>query len=131
MELQDAIDAVNAKFKYKKDGAIDRWKVMDSSMEGDCEDYALTISYLHSGNWSKFFWRWMAGYYKMWFVTAPSGNGHAVLEVEGKFIDNFYRELVTEMPRHEFKWVCPRFILLGKLFWSLVLGLADAVRGKR
>jgi len=131
LELQDAIKTVNAKFKYKKDGVIDRWRVMGSNMSGDCEDYALTITYLHSENWKTFFWRWMTGYYKMWFVKTKNGNGHAVLEVEGKFIDNFYRALVPEMKLHEFKWVYPRFMLLGKLFWSLVLGLADAVRGKR
>ena len=131
MELQDAIDAVNAKFKYKKDEGIDRWEVMGSDMQGDCEDYALTISYLHSGSWKTFFWRWMTGYYKMWYVTTKKGRGHAVLEVQGKYIDNFYRALVPEMKLHDFKGVYPRFILIGKLFWSLVLELKDALRRKR
>lgn len=121
MELQEAIDAVNAKFQYKKDGRLDNWDVMDSSMTGDCEDYSLTIARFHSGSWLKFFKRWMTGYYKMWFVTTPNGEGHAVLEVEGKLIDNFYRELVTEMPLHKFHWVYPRFMLLSKLLWSIVL----------
>lgn len=121
MELQDAIDAVNAKFKYEKDGKFDNWDVMGPEMRGDCEDYALTIAYLHSGSWLLFFLRWMLGYYQMWYVKTPSGEGHAVLEVEGKYIDNFYRELVTEMPKHKFQFQFSRFMLFGKLLWSLVL----------
>lgn len=131
MELQDAIKKVNANFKHKKDSGGDKWQIMGSDMQGDCEDYALTISYLHSGDRKTFFSRWMKGYYKMWRVSTPKGKHHVVLEVEGKFIDNFYRTLVTEMKLYEFKSTYSRPALLGKFLWSLVLGLKDALRRKR
>lgn len=129
MELQKAIDAVNAKFKYEKDEGIDRWEVMGSDMRGDCEDYALTIAKLHSEKWTTFFWRLFGNqYYKIWYVKTKSGAGHAVLEVEGQFIDNFYRKLVPEMNIHKFYFYYPRTLLVGKLFWSLILGGVDALR---
>lgn len=129
MELQDAIDAVNAKFQYRADEGIDRWEVMDSDMQGDCEDYALTIAKMHSEKWSTFLWRLLGTrYYKIWYVKTKSGVGHAVLEVEGQFIDNFYRKLVPEMEIHKFYFIFPRPLLVSKLFRSLILGGVDALR---
>lgn len=117
MELQKAIDVVNAKFIPTVEKR-DSWRVLGKDWKGDCEDYALTVAFLHAGGWLKFIYRFLTGYYKLWLVkTIKTNEGHAVLEVKGKFVDNIYAKLVTEMPAYKFYYVCNPFRLFEKLFW--------------
>jgi len=90
-------------FVYKSDGDKDTWRILKpDDLVGDCDDYALTALYIVCGGDMDKFWEMLESksasiaYYKL-----PSGSGHAVLHVEGRYIDNNYRTWFT--PPHS--WV--------------------------
>lgn len=84
-------------FVYQSDGKVDSWRILDvSDLRGDCDDFACTALYIATGLlWSL----WAALVFssaKIHLVTTANGGGHAVLEYEGMYIDNWSRKHVTK-----------------------------------
>lgn len=102
MQIDQAIYQVSANFQYTPDtkgllGKRESWHVMtstDGSYYGDCEDFALTIMWLHSDcNLLLFLWRLLInGKYKMHAVASTGGTGkvdHAVGSIDDVWFDNY------------------------------------------
>lgn len=98
MNIEDAIKQVNKTFKYRPDtGRIDSWKIMQEPYIGDCEDYSLTVLYLTCDkSLLKLLFTLATFKYIMWYVIAPSGEGHVVTQVGDKYFDNIQRKLVLK-----------------------------------
>lgn len=89
MNLSEACHSVAKQFQYKKDGSFGRWSVLKKEpLEGDCEDFSLTVLYRYYGGFKpmlKDLWKRHA---KIHTVQASNGK-HAVGEVSGQFFDNW------------------------------------------
>ena len=94
MDLQ----TLNENYVYKYDRKLDSWQVMkleNGKYYGDCEDYSLTVLFCIVSNGSWFtFWKLLFTKAKMHYVE--NNGGHAVLQVDGKYIDNWTKEWVTK-----------------------------------
>ena len=93
--------SLNARFTYRAE-LKDRWRIMTGTgpVQGDCEDYALTLIWLWEGRsmW-RFWWALCIRRYVLWHCTVPSGAGHVVLWRRGRgWTDNIQRHLVTPLP---------------------------------
>ena len=94
-----AVTRVNDLFVYEYDtvqyDAADYWRVLDVDAEkdeGDCEDYALTVAWLLAERSRfKFLKMLLTGKFKICYVTV-NGGGHAILEYEGMYVDNWKRQ---------------------------------------
>lgn len=98
MTPEDALSAVNQGFHYVSDSDqfyfIDVWRIMDPDrLEGDCEDYALTVLWLLAGqNPTRMAWWLLTRRAKIHFYKHKVYHiGHAGLEYQGKFVDNITR----------------------------------------
>lgn len=101
MKIEEALKLLNSKFIYKAEtrrfGEV--WQVLkgDGKWEGDCEDYSLTLVWLLSDqSWIKLLWNITTFKFLMWFVKAPSGEGHAVIKIGDLYYDNIQRRGVTK-----------------------------------
>lgn len=130
MTITEALKILNSKFVYKRDPRyLDVWTVMhgDGKWEGDCEDYSITLMWLLADrNILKFLWNILVFKQLMWFVKAPSGEGHAVVRINGMYYDNIQRKATTkeELERQGYKFVFPMifpFVYL-KLVFSYTIG---------
>jgi len=101
---------------YQADIYADNWEILvpdaDGAYRGDCDDFAVTALYLISGESLAKFWRaLLTRRAKMYFVKV-GGVGHAVLECQGRYIDNIQRrwvtreELLSSEPPYDFKFRC-------------------------
>lgn len=102
MNLQESIDLVNSKFTYVPDGKIDDWSVMDlDKMQGDCEDYSLTVIWnlCNQSKFKFFLFFLLIPRYQVWYVKSKNG-GHAVGYANGLWFDNWTRK---PMPWKEFQ----------------------------
>jgi hypothetical protein len=105
MNISDAVKYVGSRFRYKKDPKIvDYWFVMDENdgiMNGDCEDFSLTV-----------FWKacdeslftfimnvFILHKYRLYFSKTKTGERHAIGYANGLWFDNWTREA---LPREEF-----------------------------
>ena len=104
------LDTFNSLFEYKADQG-DQWRILkqdsDGLMRGDCEDYALSVLYYVIAEKSLFkFWWLLLTKAKIHYVR--NNGGHAVLQLDGKYIDNWTKEFVTkkhmESLGHKFHW---------------------------
>lgn len=88
----------NKLFEYTSDPGWDRWRIMkikDGTMRGDCEDYAIGVLYYVLAEESLFkFWELLATKAKIHHVE--NNGGHAVLQFDGRYIDNWTQEWVTK-----------------------------------
>lgn len=102
---------LNKLFEYKADSG-DKWRILkqdsDGLMRGDCEDYALSVLYYVVADKSllKFWWLLLTKA-KIHYVK-NGGEGHAVLQYDGKYIDNWTKEWVSKQEMealgHKFHW---------------------------
>jgi len=99
MGVQD----LNNRFQYKRDseqyGLQERWAILrnpEGPLVGDCEDYALTALWMLKGKDDAALHQSLkTGEAKIWFCYTPNGEAHAVLEFNGKLIDNIQKEWVS------------------------------------
>ena len=103
------LDTFNSLFEYKADQG-DQWripKIVNGKILGDCEDYALGVLYYVIAEKSllKFWWLLLT---KAKIHYVRNNGGHAVLQLDGKYIDNWTKEFVTkehmESLGHKFHW---------------------------
>ena len=114
MTIEEALKELNSKFVYKRDSVrwFDNWRVLygDGKWEGDCEDYSLTLMWLLSDkSLAKFLWNILIMKHLMWFVKSPSGEGHAVVKIDGMYYDNIQKKSTTreELVKQGYKFVFP------------------------
>ena len=99
--------ALNARFREKRERG-DSWRILRAPgpIEGDCEDYALTLIWLLAGRslW-RFWWGLLSLRYVLWFCRV-GGEGHMVLWVRGHgWTDNLTRHFAEHLPKtHRRKW---------------------------
>jgi hypothetical protein len=85
MTPDKAVQLVNTFWQYEPDGRIDRWAFRSP---GDCENYSLLVLKNIAGS-EREARKWLLrGKAHIWYVKTLSGAGHAVLEYEGRFVDN-------------------------------------------
>lgn len=105
--------ALNARFKYKADETGERWKVLTDSgeIEGDCEDYSLTLIWLScKRSWFLFFVGIISLRFVIWYCRSPKDLGHAVMWVRGYgWTDNIKKGFVTksDLKRSGYKILYP------------------------
>lgn len=94
----DALSTVNDGFDYTADRDEfrfrDVWRIMDlGKLEGDCEDYALTVLWLLAGkNPARMAWWLLSRRAKIHFHKhTERGTGHASLQYRDKHVDNITR----------------------------------------
>ena len=97
-------------YEYRSEKG-DQWripKIENGQILGDCEDAALGVLYYVIANESlvKFWWLLLTSA-KICYVK-NNGEGHAVLRLDGKYIDNWTKEFATkehmESLGHKFHW---------------------------
>lgn len=90
-KMSGALDNIQSRFIYTKDGRVDTWSVTKGNgpIEDDCDGYALTMLWKLSGeNWFRFWWLQLSFQACFWYVTSYNGNGHAILWYKGWWTDN-------------------------------------------
>jgi hypothetical protein len=99
MQIDQALQILNAKFKYKYDKRyFDKWTILSDldGWEGDCEDYSLTLCWMLSNqSMVKLLWNILTFKYLFWYTLSPSGSAHAVVRVGGLYYDNIQKKGVT------------------------------------
>ena len=104
MELNQAIQQVNSRFKYKADPEFifDVWKVMDEDTQGvllgDCEDYSLTVLWFANDcSYWKFFKNVILLHkYKLHHVITHTGERHIVGSYNNQYFDNWTLVALSE-----------------------------------
>ena len=121
----------NALFEYTSDPGWDRWRIMkvkDGKMKGDCEDYAIGVLYYIVADESLWtFWELLiTGKAKMHYVL-NNGGGHVVLQLDGKYIDNWTLDWTT---REHMEALGHKFHKRDYMFYQVALKmLATKIRG--
>ena len=92
------LETFNSLYEYRSEKG-DQWRILkqdsDGLMRGDCEDYSLSVLYYVIAEKSLFkFWELLATRAKIHYVD--NNGGHAVLQFDGKYIDNWTQEWVTK-----------------------------------
>ena len=116
MTTQEFID----NFKYTPDGRIDSWRIINDTLEGDCDDFATTVLYLESGSLLKFWLNVIFLRASFHFVTTGTEN-HVVLKYKGKYIDNIkpqWRDSVGF--KRKFPWVFIYPLVVIKMALGLI-----------
>ena len=85
--------SVESKFVYTSDSTGDSWVIMkedeSGELEGDCEDFALTVvSRIAKGSRFWFWWYLITCQAVIFFCRTSWGEGHAQLWFRGKWVDN-------------------------------------------
>ena len=95
------LETFNNHYSYKYDPkGRDQWRVLKPNelgeYHGDCEDYSLSVLYYVICQESLFaFWyQLIFGEAKIHYVD--NNGGHAVLQWDGEYIDNWTKEWVTK-----------------------------------
>lgn len=126
------LDIINMKWEYKPDNG-DKWKVLDVfnyTIEGDCEDYSLTVlyHYICHSDWKRFLYYILSNKAQMHYVLSRGDKtrGHAVMYVKGEgWIDNWSKKFLpaksdmTKRFGHEFKYKFKRYEVLLRLLKGL------------
>lgn len=121
----------NKLFEYKPEQG-DRWRILkqdsDGLFRGDCEDYALSVLYYIVCDESLFaFWyQLIFGQAKIHYVD--NNGGHAVLQLDGMYIDNWTKEWVTkehmESLGHVFHpWMFNAYQVALKMIYAKIRGI--------
>lgn len=111
--IDDALKTLKS-FKYEVDKR-NSWTLMEPPYRGDCEDWALTLAWIHSGGWARFWIRVLTFRYVFWFVKFR-GEGHVVIWIrgEGWFDNRLQRSCSSAELRslgYSFKYPYPAFVL--------------------
>ena len=93
MNKYDASASVDKSFVYTSDVGGERWRIMkptaDGKLEGDCEDYALTVLYYVADKSLLKFWFYLITFQAViWHCKTINGTHHAQLWFRGRWIDN-------------------------------------------
>lgn len=131
--VSDRFTYISDKEKYK---APEAWVVMNASMEGDCEDYALTVLYyICDKNYSKLLWKLLT-YQAVIMFCKVGEEGHAILYYKGETIDNIFRDWTTIKTMKEKGYnfrtfggvihLIPGMSVLKLLIGSLIRGIKNA-----
>lgn len=94
MDVDKVLKLLVSEFKYRTDkdkyGFVDVWRVMDEDVEGDCEDFALTLIYrLAKENPLKMAWWMLTGRAAIYYYKhKEKGTGHAGVRFDGRYTDN-------------------------------------------
>lgn len=96
---------------YEYDKKVDNWEILRPDSQGkfygDCDDFALTALYiLEKRSLMKFWFALITRRGKIHFVEV-GGEGHAVLEYNGLYIDNIQRRWCSKKELQS--WVEPYF----------------------
>ena len=125
------LDYLNLYYNYRYDPTgYDCWKIMkpvNGRFKGDCEDYALSILYYVICNESLFaFWyQLIFGKAKIHYVD--NNGGHAVLQWDGNYIDNWTKDWVS---REHMESLGHKFHKRDYLFYQVALKmLYTKIRG--
>ena len=94
MTPAEAVARVNSDWVYKPDGIIDKWNF---DTPGDCEGYALRVLMFMFGSRGKARRALLMGRAHIVYCRTLSGDGHAVLEFKGRFVDNRYQRWMTSL----------------------------------
>lgn len=127
MHISDALLVLNSKFHYESDKKyFDHWKILSNSTGwgGDCEDYALTLSWLISdGNIFKFLFNLIFMRHSIWFVRLPNGDGHAAIKIGGNYYDNIQKTGVSlsHLKERKYKFIYP--MLFTFVFFKMSLAI--------
>ena len=84
------------RYVYKYDPSYDQWRILPANdLSGDCEDFALSVLYyvICEESLIKFWYELIFGKAKIHYVN--NDGGHAVLQWDGMYIDNWTKEFVT------------------------------------
>ena len=129
-----AVEKVNSLFVYKYDkdqyNMADYWRVLDVSSEedeGDCEDYALTVAWLLAEESRlKFLWMLLTKKFKICFIST-SGGGHAILEYQGLYVDNWKRKWTT---RDQYERDYAKYEWTFKFAYNPLIVIKKLIQGK-
>lgn len=132
MNLDQARDIINRKFRYQADGKFDQWSVLDinsTTIQGDCEDYSLTLIWLaEDKNIFKFLFAIILMKYVIWYTKTPIGEAHAIMynRTNKMYIDNIKKDFhtKTQYKQDGFKFIFPfvSIFILVKLLLSYTIG---------
>ena len=123
------LETFNKLFEYKSEQG-DQWripKVEYGAMRGDCEDYSLGVIYYVLAEESLFkFWKLLiTGKAKIHYVD--NNGGHAVLQWDGNYIDNWTKDWVS---REHMESLGHKFHKRDYLFYQVALKmLYTKIRG--
>ncbi|MBB5515750.1 hypothetical protein FHS89_001770 [Rubricella aquisinus] len=109
--------SLNGRFTYRPDRG-ESWRILtgEDPVEGDCEDYALTLIWLYEArSMLRFWWGLITLKYVLWHCTGPGGGGHVVVWCRGRgWTDNIQRKMVPNLPptyRRRFPYILPTLLL--------------------
>jgi hypothetical protein len=117
MTVDDFIRA----FRYKSDGWLDTWRIIDDTQEGDCDDFAVTVSYLESGSLFKMWLNIVLLRHRFYWCKSPTGVNHMILKTPDGWIDNIFPAYRPKPEGHKwviyYPWPFAVFkLILGKVF---------------
>lgn len=90
------LDKFTNSFVWESDGRLDSWQILtpdvDGKYHGDCDDFAITVSYILSGgSLLRMWWNLITRKHWVYWCRDPVGGAHIILYVRGKgWIDNWY-----------------------------------------
>ena len=130
MTPAEALNTVYQDFEYRLDGKVDYWTIMqpdsEGTLNGDCEDFAITVAYRIANNSIiLLFWHILIFKSVIWYAHTAGGVSHAVLYHRGYgYCDNILPEWVAKTPhKKKFPFLLPMVLfkltvsrLLAKLF---------------
>lgn len=126
-KLRRALRALRRRFSYRRDGRFDLWRFLAprGPVEGDCEDFALTLARdLAGGAWWRFWWHQVTFRSVIWYVITDRGEGHAALWHRGAgWACNIYPRWQPLRHSRRFPYVLPLLILklmAARLYLCLV-----------
>jgi len=99
MDYTDNVKFINDRFVYRRDKG-EKWQIMelstDGKLYGDCEDYSLTLAFLHCGmSWRRFICALFKREFDLYYCTDKvTRGGHAVMRDRFGWIDNNVKEYV-------------------------------------
>lgn len=129
MTLDEACFYVASDYTYRSDGRHligDSWRVMRRPMEGDCDDYLMTVFWHLSGeNLPRFLWNLLITHkYEVHRVKTMSGAYHVVGCFGGQWFDNWMyrpRDKGTFFTNPDHTYL--RRYYAPKIAYSLLVGL--------
>ena len=125
MTPDEAVNHVNFDWVYDPDGRIDRWGF---TTPGDCENYGCRVLMFILGSEGRARRALLTGRAHMIYCHTLSGEGHAVLEWQGRYVDNRLKTWVddwADLRLREKRRRYTRLELLAKLGVGRLFGWFD------
>lgn len=111
---------LNSRFVYKAD-RNDEWTILskpEGTLEGDCDDYALTVAWhMSSKSELKMIWNFLRGKFMLWNMTY-NGEPHIALRSNKLWIDNIQKRWVETLPS-SYKKRFPYLSVLALLIFAI------------